>query len=254
MAVVVLKREEVEKLLDAMDDIQAGPRLELEALAALIDHTCLRPEAAREDIVKLAEEAKQWKTAVACVHPSWVPLVRRILQGSGVKTGTVVGFPFGGATTRAKRAEAEAAIIAGAEELDMVMNIGAMKSGESDRVEADIRGVAEITKPASVTLKVILETAYLADDEKVEACRRAERAGADFVKTSTGFAQTGATAADVRLMRSAVGPHVGVKAASGIRTVDAAREMLRAGASRLGTSYAVSILEEARKRFVPSRT
>lgn len=253
MAVVVLKREEVEKLLDAMESVQPAPRLELEALAGLMDHTCLRPEAVREDIVKLAEEAKQWKVAAAYVYPCWLPILRSALEGSGVKAATVVSFPFGAATTRVKRAEAEAAIFAGAEELDMVLNIGALKSGDPDRVEADIRGVREIAKPADVILKVILETAYLTDGEKVEACRRADRAGADYVKTSTGFGPSGATAAAVRLMRSAVGPAVGVKAAGGIRTLDAALDMLRAGASRLGTSSTVSILEEARRRFGPSR-
>jgi deoxyribose-phosphate aldolase len=254
MGVVVVKREEVEKLLDALDKVQPAPRLELEALAGLMDHTCLRPEAVREDIVKLAEEAKRWKTAVAYVHASWAPLVRSILQGSGVKTGTVVDFPFGGASTRAKRAEAEAAILAGAEELDMVLNIGALKSGDYERVETDIRGVADISKPAGVLLKVILETAYLTDDEKAEACRRAERAGADTVKTSTGFGPSGATADDIKLMRSVVGQRIGVKAAGGIRTLAAALEMLRAGASRLGTSSTVSILEEARRRPTPSET
>ena len=256
MAVVVLRREEVGRVLDAMDGAQpheAPLRIELDALAGLIDHTCLRPDARREDMVKLAEEAKQWKTATACVHPGWVPLARSLLHGTGVKTATVVGFPFGATTTRVKRCEAEAAILAGAEELDMVLNIGALKSGEYERLEADIRGVVEISKPSGVLLKVILETAYLTDDEKVEACRRAERAGADFVKTSTGFAPTGATAADVRLMCSAVGPGIGVKAAGGIRTLDAALGMLRAGASRLGTTSTVSILEEAQRRLTPAR-
>jgi len=260
MASFILKREQLEEFLDWMRRRPLDPqpkKLVLNppagGLPRLMDHTCLRPDATRHDVLCLADEAKRWNTAAAYVHPCWVPLVHSVLHGSGVKAATVVGFPFGSTTTRAKRAEAEAAILNGAEELDMVLNIGVLKSGEYERVESDIRGVAEVSKSAGVLLKVILETAYLTDEEKVEACRRAERAGAHYVKTSTGFGPSGATAADVRLMRAAVGPGVGVKAAGGIRTLDDALEMLRAGASRIGTSSTVSILEEAQKLLTPAQ-
>lgn len=259
MAVVVLKREELEKFLEGMGPRPLGQHTQAIALdppvgglARLMDHTCLRPDATRHDILRVTDEAKRWNTAVVCVPPCWVAAARAVLCSSGVKVATVVGFPFGSTTTRAKRAEAEVAILAGVEELDMVLNIGALKSGEYERVEADIRGVAEVARRADAVLKVVLETAYLSDEEKVEACRRAERAGADYVKTSTGFGPTGATAADVRLMRAAVGPGVGVKAAGGIRTLAATLEMLRAGASRLGTSSTVSILEEAQELLTPA--
>ena len=167
------------------------------------------------------------------------------MRGSPVKVATVVGFPFGATLTVAKRAEAEAAILAGAQEIDMVMNISAMKSGDLDRVESDIRGVVEVCHQAGVLLKVILENAYLSDEEKVAACRIAQRAGADYVKTSTGLAPAGATEGDVRLMRQTVGPAMGVKAAGGIRTLADALRFLAAGADRLGTSAAKVILEEA---------
>lgn len=167
------------------------------------------------------------------------------MRGSPVKVATVVGFPFGATLTVAKRAEAEAAILAGAQEIDMVMNIGAMKSGELERVESDIRGVVEVCREGGAIVKVILENAYLTEEEKLAACRIAEKVGADFVKTSTGFGPSGATEADVRLMRQTVGPTVGVKAAGGIRTLADALRMLEAGANRLGTSASVAIWQEA---------
>ncbi|PYV35931.1 MAG: deoxyribose-phosphate aldolase [Acidobacteria bacterium] len=254
MASVILKREQLEECLQEANPLShISVFRHIAQLARRIDHTCLRPDATRHDVLRLADEGKRWNTAAVCVHPCWVAAARAVLDSSGVKVATVVGFPFGSTTTRAKRAEAEAAILNGAEELDMVLNIGALKSGEYERVESDIRGVAEVSKSAGVLLKVILETAYLTDGEKVEACRRAERAGAHYVKTSTGFGPSGATAADVRLMRAAVGPGVGVKAAGGIRTLDHALEMLRAVASRIGTSSTVSILEEAQKLLTPAQ-
>jgi deoxyribose-phosphate aldolase len=224
---------------------------EVRALAGLIDHTLLRPQATRSEVERLADEARQWCFASVCVNPAWVPLVAERLRGSGVKVATVAGFPLGSTLTSAKRAEAEAAILAGAHEVDMVMNIGAMKSGDLARVESDIAGVREVCRGGGAALKVIIENAYLTDDEKVSACRIVQRAGAEFVKTSTGFGPSGAKEEDVRLMRRTVGPVMGVKAAGGIRTLDDALKMLRAGATRLGTSASVAILDEAARSLQP---
>jgi deoxyribose-phosphate aldolase len=218
---------------------------EVRALARLMDHTLLRPQATRAQIEQLAEEARQWCFGTICVNPNWVPLAVEKLRGSGVKVAAVVGFPLGATLTSVKRAEAQAVIVAGAEEVDMVMNVGAMRSGDHETVENDIRGVVEVCRAGGAILKVILENAYLSDEEKVEACRIVQRAGADFVKTSTGFGPTGATADDVRLMRQTVGPEMGVKAAGGIRNLADAVTMLDAGATRLGTSASIAILEEA---------
>ena len=218
---------------------------DVRALASLIDHTLLRPEATRAQVEQLCDEALQAGFAAVCVNPAWAPVAAQRVRSSGVRVATVVGFPFGATSTVAKRAEAEAAILAGAQEVDMVMNVGAMRSGDLERVEYDIRGVVELCHAAGVIVKVILENAYLTDAEKVAACEIAKRAGADFVKTSTGFGPHGATEADVRLMRQAVGPAMGVKAAGGIRTLSDALRMLQAGATRLGTSASLSILAEA---------
>jgi deoxyribose-phosphate aldolase len=220
-------------------------------LATLIDHTLLRPEATRAQVEQLCEEALQWSFAAVCVHSAWVPLVAEQLEGSRVKVGSVVGFPYGVNLTSAKCAEAEAAMQAGAREIDMVMNIGAMRSGDYRLVESDMRAVAEGCQARGVLLKVILENAYLDEEQKVKACQLAERAGADFVKTSTGLAASGATVADVRLMRKTVGREMGVKAAGGIRTLADALRMLEAGANRLGTSAGVAILTEADLRLSP---
>jgi len=218
---------------------------EVRALAQLMDHTLLRPQATRSQIEKLADEAREWCFGTICVNSAWVPVAVDKLRGSGVKVAAVVGFPFGASVTAVKRAEAQAVILAGAKEVDMVMNVGAMKSGDVETVEIDIRGVAEVCHEGGALLKVILENAYLTDEEKIAACRVAKRAGADYVKTSTGFAPSGATAVDVRLMRETVGPEMGVKAAGGIRTLADAVSMLDAGATRLGTSASIAILEEA---------
>ncbi len=214
-------------------------------LAGLIDHTLLRPEATRAQVEKLCDEARLLGFASVCVNPVWVSLAAERLRGSSVKVVTVAAFPFGATLTSVKRAEAEAAIRAGAQEIDMVMNIGAMRSGDLDRVENDIRGVVEVCHAGRAAVKVILENAYLSDEEKVAACQIAKKAGADFVKTSTGFGPSGATETDVRLMRQTVGPTIGVKAAGGIRTLGDALRMLQAGASRLGASASVAILAEA---------
>jgi deoxyribose-phosphate aldolase len=214
-------------------------------LAGLIDHTLLRPEATRAQIEQLANEALLMGFAAVCVNPTWVPLVAERLRGSRVKVATVVGFPFGTTLTAAKRAEAEAAILAGADEIDMVMNIGAMRSGDLERVESDVRGVVEVSHEGGALVKVILENAFLLDKEKVAASKIVKKAGSDYVKTSTGFGPSGATAADVRLMREAVGPTMGVKAAGGIRTLADVLRMLEAGATRIGASSSVAILAEA---------
>jgi len=222
---------------------------EVRQLATLIDHTLLRPEATRAQVEQLCEEALPWGFAAACVHSAWVPLVAERLQASRVKVGSVVGFPFGVNLTSAKCAEAAAAIQAGAREIDMVMNIGAMRSGDYALVESDVRAVAEACQARGVLLKVILENAYLDEEQKMQACQLVQRAGADFVKTSTGLASSGATVADVRLMRKTVGGETGVKAAGGIRTLADALRMLEAGANRLGTSAGVAILAEADLRL-----
>jgi deoxyribose-phosphate aldolase len=218
---------------------------EVRALARLMDHTLLRPQATRAQIEQIAEEARQWCFGTICVNPAWVPLAAEKLRGSGVKVAAVVGFPLGATLTSVKRAEAQSVILAGAEEVDMVMNVGAMRSGDRETVENDIRGVAEVCHEGGAILKVILENAYLSEQEKVEACRIVQKAGADYVKTSTGFGPTGATVEDVRLMRQTVGPEMGVKAAGGIRNLADAVAMLDAGATRLGTSASIAILEEA---------
>lgn len=224
---------------------------EVRALAGLMDHTLLRPQATSAEIERLADEARAWCFATVCVNPCWVPLVAERLRGSGVRIATVAGFPLGATLTSAKRAEAEAAILAGADEVDMVMNVGAMKSGDLARVESDVGGVVETCRAGGALVKVILENAYLTDDEKAAACRIIQHTGADFVKTSTGFGPSGAREEDVRLMRRTVGPTMGVKAAGGIRALDDALRMLQAGATRLGTSASVAILDQARQALQP---
>ncbi|MCL6429232.1 MAG: deoxyribose-phosphate aldolase [Anaerolineae bacterium] len=216
---------------------------EQKRLAAVIDHTLLKADATPEQVRSLCSEARMYGFASVCVNPCYVPLAARLLEGSGVRVSTVAGFPLGANTRLVKAYEAQRAILDGAREIDMVLNIGALKAGDLDAVEEDIRAVVEVCHATGALLKVILETGFLTDAEKIEACRRAVSAGADFVKTSTGFGPGGATAADVALMRATVGPQIGVKAAGGIRTYAAAREMLDAGADRLGTSASIQILQ-----------
>ena len=213
-------------------------------LAAIIDHTNLKPDATKDDIRKLCYEAIKYGFASVCVHPYYIELASSILKGSGVKAGTVAGFPTGANTKESKTFEARDAVNRGAEELDMVLNIGALKSGDIQTVMEDIKGVVQVAGEYGVVVKVILETCYLTDEEKVLACRIAKEACADFVKTSTGLGPGGARAEDVRLMRETVGPEFGVKAAGGIRSYEDAVKMIRAGANRLGTSSAVKIMEE----------
>jgi deoxyribose-phosphate aldolase len=217
------------------------------AIASLIDHTMLRPEATRADIVKLCGEARQYGFATVCINPYWVPLSASELTGSAVKVCTVAGFPLGATSTEAKVAESAAALRAGAREVDMVINIGALRSGDTDTVKLDIQAVVRVCHDASAIVKVILETALLDDAQKIRACALAQAAGADFVKTSTGFGPAGATVQDIVLMRHAVGPGMGVKAAGGIRTLDDFRAMVAAGANRVGASASVKIVEAAGK-------
>ncbi len=221
------------------------PTKECSAIARLMDHTLLKPNATQEEVGKLCEEARAHCFASVCVNPTYVALCARLLQGSGVKVCTVIGFPLGSTTPTVKAIEARDAIANGADEVDMVINIGALKSGNETVVFDDIRAVREASR--GKVLKTILETALLSDAEKVRACVLAKKAGADFVKTSTGFGGGGATVEDVRLMRETVGPMMGVKASGGIRDAAVADAMVKAGATRLGTSASVAIATGASK-------
>jgi deoxyribose-phosphate aldolase len=227
------------------DRVSASERLTKvdPAIAALIDHTILKPEATRADVIKVCREARQYNFASVCVNPYWVPLVRAELTGSPVKVCTVVGFPLGATSTEAKVAEAAAALRAGAQEVDMVINVGALRSGDHEAVKLDIQQVVKVSHEAKAIVKVILETALLDDNQKAVACTLTKLAGADFVKTSTGFGPSGATAHDVALMRQVVGPEMGVKASGGIRTLQDVQTMKAAGASRIGASASVKIVE-----------
>jgi len=215
-------------------------------LARLIDHTLLKPEATAHDVEQLCAEALEYSFASVCVNPTWVPLCARLCRGSVVKVCTVIGFPLGATSTPAKAFETEQALRDGAQEVDMVINVGLLKSGAYDAVQADITAVAAAARRARALSKVIIETALLTDDEKVKACVLARKAGADFVKTSTGFAKGGATAGDVALMRRVVGSAMGVKASGGVRSREDALAMVRSGADRIGASASVKIVAEER--------
>jgi deoxyribose-phosphate aldolase len=217
---------------------------EWQAAAWCIDHTLLRPEATRAQIVQLCHEAAQYGFACVMVNPTWVSLCARRLRGTPVKTGTVIGFPLGASLTTTKLLEAQECLRLGADELDMVIDIGALKSGEHALVETEIRTLAETCHQAGAILKAILECALLTTQEKEIACQLAVGAGADFVKTSTGFSAGGATVEDVALMRRVVGSRCGVKAAGGVRTAADFAALLKAGADRIGTSSSVSIMRE----------
>jgi deoxyribose-phosphate aldolase len=212
-----------------------------DGLASMIDHTLLKPDASREDVETLCREAGQFCFASVCVNPNWVPLCAQMLRGAGVKVCTVIGFPLGAHLPDVKAYEARRAVEQGATEVDMVINIGALKSRDYALVENDIRGVVQSVGKDTV-VKVILETSLLTRDEKVMGASLAKAAGADFVKTSTGFSTGGATVEDVRLLRETVGPDLGVKASGGIRTPEDARAMVEAGASRIGASASVKIV------------
>jgi deoxyribose-phosphate aldolase len=216
------------------------------AIASLIDHTLLKPDATRTDIDTLCREAAQFSFATVCVNPAWIALAVRRLAGSGVGVCSVVGFPLGATTGDVKAYESRRAIFDGAREIDMVINVGALKSGDLRTVERDIEGVAASCRECGVLSKVIIEAALLTDDEKITACTLAKAAGADYVKTSTGFGPGGATAADVALMRRVVGADMGVKAAGGVRDLEGLKAMVAAGATRIGASAGVKIVQQAR--------
>jgi deoxyribose-phosphate aldolase len=229
-----------------MSQILTDPQLQIrgwQAVANSIDHTLLKPEAAREQIVRLCDEAASFNFAAVCVNPWWIGLAASILRGAPVKVATTIGFPLGANHTTVKRFEAEEAIRLGAQELDMVMNIGALKSGDRQAVQNDIAAVAEVARAGGAILKVILETPLLTLEEKILSCELSLAARADFVKTATGFFG-GATVDDVSLMRGVVGHRAGVKASGGIRTAAVAQAMMEAGANRLGTSSGVAIVCE----------
>jgi deoxyribose-phosphate aldolase len=215
-------------------------------VASMIDHTLLKPDATRANIEELCREAAQFKFATVCVNPTWVALSARLLAGSGVGVCSVVGFPLGAATADVKGYETQRAIFDGAREIDMVINVGALKSGDLRAVERDIESVTAPCRSCGALSKVIIEAALLTDDEKITACTLAKAAGADYVKTSTGFASGGATAADVALMRRVVGADMGVKAAGGVRDLEGMKAMIAAGASRVGASAGVKIVQQAR--------
>jgi deoxyribose-phosphate aldolase len=217
-------------------------------IAGMIDHTLLKPDATADQIAQLCYEARKYKFASVCVNPTHVKLCAELLQGSDVKVCTVIGFPLGASSPEVKAFEAETAIHDGATEIDMVINIGALKAGDHTLVAQDIREVVRVGRAHSALIKVIIETALLTEEEKVQACLFSKEAGADFVKTSTGFSGGGATAEDVALMRRVVGPEMGVKASGGVRDFDDAQSMVEAGATRLGASAGVKIVQGAKEK------
>lgn len=210
-------------------------------IAGMIDHTLLKPEATKQQITSLCEEAKEYSFASVCVNPTWVKTASELLASTTVKVCTVIGFPLGATTSATKAFETKDAIENGATEVDMVINIGALKDKNFDLVKADIKAVVDAAGNKALT-KVIIETSLLTDEEKETACRLAVEAGADFVKTSTGFSTGGATVEDIQLMRKTVGPDIGVKASGGVRSSEDTQEMVKAGATRIGASSGVAII------------
>src|SRR3984893_1326511 len=221
-------------------------------VASMIDHTLLKPDATRKNIEELCREGAEFKFATVCVTPAWFALSARLLSGSGVGVCSVVGFPLGATTADVKGYETRRAIFDGAREIDMVINVGALKSGDLRVVERDIEAVVAPCRECGVLSNVIIEAALLTDDEKVTACTLAKAAGADYVKTSTGFGPGGATAADVALMRRVVGAEMGVKAAGGVRDLESVNAMIAAGATRVGASAGVKIVQQSREVKRPS--
>jgi deoxyribose-phosphate aldolase len=213
----------------------------MKGIAKMIDHTALKADTTKEQILKLCEEAKEYQFASVCVNPTWIETAAHILSGTEVKVCTVIGFPLGANTPETKAFEARDAISKGATEVDMVINIGAIKDNNHELVEKDIRAVVDTAKGRALT-KVIIETSLLTDAEKVKACELAVKAGADFVKTSTGFSTGGATIEDIKLMRTTVGPDIGVKASGGVRDTKGAEALIEAGATRIGASSGVAIV------------
>ena len=215
------------------------------SVAGMIDHTLLKPDATKREIETLCREAKEFGFASVCVNPTWVATCARLVRGSSVAVCSVVGFPLGATMADTKQYETRRAIFDGAREIDMVINVGALKSGDLHLVESDIRAVTSACRETNVLSKVIIETALLSDEEKVTACTLAKAAAADFVKTSTGFGPGGATAEDVALMRRIVGEDMGIKASGGVRTLEGVRAMVAAGATRIGASAGVRIVQQS---------
>ena len=224
-----------------MNEIRAN--LSVKQLAGMIDHTFLKPFGTAENIEKLCDEARKYEFAMVAINPAEVETCVKLLEGSPVRVGAAIGFPLGQTTTECKAFETRDAIAKGATEIDTVINVRALQKGRLDIVKKEIEEMVAICRPAGVICKVILETCYLSDAEKETVCRIAKEAGVDFVKTSTGFGTAGATVEDVALMRRVVGPEIGVKAAGGIRDLDTALAMIKAGATRIGTSSGVTIVE-----------
>lgn len=233
-------------ITNGAERIAAGIGVEVQKIdqtvARMIDHTLLKPDATPDEIRTLCSEARTYSFASVCINPCYVKMCRDLLRGSVVKVCTVIGFPLGATTTEVKRAEAEQAIQNGAQEIDMVINIGMLKQGDYDYVFNDINQVVLAGKRSRVLTKVILETVLLTDEEKIKACVLSKKAKADFVKTSTGFSKGGATAGDIALMRLVVGSDMGVKASGGVRTAEDARAMIASGADRIGASASVKIV------------
>jgi deoxyribose-phosphate aldolase len=241
-----LNTNQVKNIVDkGAERVSAAPGMSIvpSEIAGMIDHTLLKPDATREQVLSLCQEARKYSFASCCVNPTWVRTVAECLKGSPVKTCVVIGFPLGANSTVIKEMETRDAIAAGADEIDMVINVGALKAGDYNLVKRDIEAVVNAAQGKIV--KVILETALLNDEEKVRGCELSKEAGADFVKTSTGFGPGGATAKDIALMRKTVGKYMGVKASGGIRDFETAREMIEAGATRIGASASVGIVKGA---------
>jgi deoxyribose-phosphate aldolase len=221
--------------------IEGSKKMATTNVAAMIDHTLLKPEATKQQIETLCQEAREQKFFSVCINPTWVSTAKKLLNGSGVKVCTVIGFPLGATTAETKAFETKNAIDNGADEVDMVINIGALKDNDNELVEKDILAVVEAAKGRALT-KVIIETSLLTREEKIRACELSVKAGADYVKTSTGFSTGGATFDDIALMRQTVGPDIGVKASGGVRSTADAKKMIEAGASRIGASSSVAII------------
>lgn len=244
---VVHNKEGVNNIVKSgADRITAGVGLGIGgfdiSIARMIDHTLLKPEATKQQVEELCAEAKQYGFASVCINPGYVKLCSQLLRDTSVKVCTVIGFPLGATSTESKTFETERAIKDGAREVDMVINVGMLKSGEFDYVQNDIFAVVHAAHRNNVLAKVIIETGLLTDEEKIKACVLAKRAGADFVKTSTGFAKGGATVGDIALMRLVVGPDLGVKASGGVRTQEQAKALIESGADRIGASASVKIV------------
>jgi deoxyribose-phosphate aldolase len=245
--------ELVEERIDAVQKLQTTPEsltddIPASQMAKMIDHTLLKAEATKSQVIALCQQAIEYHFAAVCIHPSYVPLCHDMLRATDVEVCSVIGFPLGATLTEVKTYEAEKTIAAGATEIDMVLHVGALQDRDYEWVHDDIAAVAQVCHANDAMLKVIIENALLTDEGRIAACYLAQRAGADFVKTSTGFASSGAKAKDVALMRQTVGPGMGIKAAGGIRSYADAIDMIRAGATRIGASAGIKIIKQALER------